>query len=58
MTDDKTKRDYRDRDRINRHEAYEVEYWTRALGVTRQQLLDAIDRVGVMVKDVRRHLGK
>jgi len=58
MADDKSKRDYRDRDRINRHEAYEVEYWTKELGVTKAQLLAAIDAVGPMVKDVRRHLGK
>lgn len=58
MTDDKSKRDYRDRDRINRNEPYEVEYWTRTLGVTKEQLLRAIDASGVMVKDVRRSLGK
>jgi len=58
MTDDKSMPDYRDRDRINRNEPYEIEYWTRTLGVTKDKLLRAIDAVGVMVKDVRGYLGK
>lgn len=58
MADDTGKRDYRDRDRINRDEPYEVEYWAKTLGVSKAQLLTAIDKAGVMVKDVRRQLGK
>jgi hypothetical protein len=34
MADDTAKRDYRDRDRINVHEDYELRYWTKELGVT------------------------
>jgi len=56
MTDDKSM--YRDRDRINRNEPYEMEYWTRTLGVTKDKLLREIDAVGVMVEDVRGYLGK
>ena len=58
MADDKSKRDYRDRDRINRNESYEVEYWTKELGVTKEQLLAAIDAEGPRMKDVRWKLGK
>ena len=29
MSDDPTKRDYRDRDRINVKEDYELQYWTK-----------------------------
>lgn len=58
MTDDKSKRDFRDRDRINRNEDYEIAYWGKALGVTRQKLLNAIDHAGPMVTDVRRQLAK
>ena len=47
-----------DRDRINTSEAHEVQYWTKALGVSEQQLKDAVKKVGSMAADVRAHLGK
>jgi len=52
MADHTTKRDYRDRDRINVHEDYELRYWTKELGVTPQKL----KKVGVMADDVRQAL--
>jgi hypothetical protein len=52
MADDTTKRDYRDRDRINVHEDYELRYWTKALGVTPQKLKQTVEKVGVMADDV------
>lgn len=58
MADDKTKKDYRDRDRINKNEPYEVEYWSTKWGVTKAQLIACCDTVGPMVKDVQRCLGK
>jgi hypothetical protein len=58
MADDPNDRGPRDRERINRHEEHEVRYWTKALGVTKEQLFAAIDKVGVMAKDVRKELGK
>jgi hypothetical protein len=54
--DDKSKQGASDRDRINIHEAFEVQYWTDQLGVTEAQLKEAVDRVGVMAADVRRAL--
>lgn len=42
MPDDKTKSDYRDRDRINVHEDNELRYWTKELGVTPE----LVDRLG------------
>jgi hypothetical protein len=47
-----------DRMRINLHEEYEVRYWTAVLGVTVSELRAAVDEVGPMVADVRRHLDK
>lgn len=47
-----------DRLRINIHEPWEVNWWTRELGVSRQQLEAAVRAVGVMVSAVRRHLGR
>jgi hypothetical protein len=40
------------------HEAHEVKYWTRALGVTREVLQRAVDKVGNSAVTVRKELGK
>ena len=56
--DDLRKRGPRDRARINVHESWEVDYWTKALGVTPAKLRQTVKKVGVMAKDVRRELGK
>lgn len=58
MPDDKTKKGPADRERVNIHEPYEVEYWTKHFGVTAQQLKDCVQRVGPMVSNVKRCLGK
>lgn len=58
MPDDLSKRGPADRSRINVNEQWEVEWWCGQLGVTPQQLRDAVKKVGVMVNDVKRHLGK
>lgn len=43
---------------ISLKEEHELDYWTKALGVTRQQLRDAVEAVGHSAAAVRRHLGK
>lgn len=58
MSDDKTKVGEGDRDRININQDYEVEYWTKQLNVTADQLRRAVNDVGPMVADVRALLGK
>jgi hypothetical protein len=58
MADDLQNRGAADRSRINVHEAHEVRYWTKALGVTEEQLKAAVAKAGVMTEAVRRHLGK
>lgn len=58
MADDPNKRDYRDRDRINVHETYELEYWAKKWGVSHDRLKQAEKKVGPMVKDIQRELGK
>jgi len=42
--------------RINVEAEDELAYWTRSLQVTRQQLVNAVDAVGPLEPDVRRHL--
>jgi len=58
MTDDRTLRGAAERSRVNMHEDYEVRYWTRKWNVIREQLAGAVRKVGVMVADVARKLGK
>jgi hypothetical protein len=36
----------RDRRRINTKEEYEIEYWARVLGVSKQELVEVVNKVG------------
>ena len=56
--DDKKNTGAPDRDRINLQEDYEVQYWTKALGVSADELRQAVDAVGTSADAVRRQLGK
>jgi hypothetical protein len=58
MPDDRSKRGPQDASRINVHEPYEVEYWSKHFGVTPAALRQAVQSVGPMVSNVKRHLGK
>lgn len=58
MGDDKTKTGPADASRINVHEDYEVEYWTKKFGVSAAKLKEAVKAVGVMAKDVEAWLKK
>jgi hypothetical protein len=58
MADDKTKRGEPDRIRINVNEPYELEYWTKELGVSGAKLKELVKQHGVMVADVRKAVKK
>ncbi|NIJ69427.1 DUF3606 domain-containing protein [Xanthomonas sp. 60] len=58
MSDDKQQSGRPDRDRINVNEDYELQYWTRTLGVSADVLRKAVAAVGPTSAAVRRHLGK
>lgn len=58
MSDDLNKRGQQDRSRINVHEDHEVRYWTETLGVSREQLENAVRDVGPGAEAVRRHLAR
>ena len=58
MSDNLDDRGQQDRSRINVHEEWEVCHWTEALGVSREQLEQAVQQVGPAVSAVREHLGK
>jgi len=38
------------------HEAWEVKYWTHALGISREELQQAVDKVGNSAAAVRKEL--
>ncbi|WPU91803.1 DUF3606 domain-containing protein [Mucilaginibacter sabulilitoris] len=56
--DDKNKVGSPDKDLINTHENYEVEYWAKKFGVTPEELKSAVKVVGNSAKAVQKHLGK
>ena len=57
MSDDKSKRSGPDRSKINMSEDYEVKYWAKELGITRDELQKVIDKVGNSAAAVRKELG-
>jgi hypothetical protein len=56
MPDDKNKTKPQDASRINVHEKYEVEYWSKKFKVTPEQLKAAVAKVGVSAKAVETEL--
>lgn len=58
MSDDKKNTGSPDRDRINVNEDYELQYWTKALGVSADELRAAVKAVGPTAAAVRKHLDK
>jgi hypothetical protein len=56
LADDKSKRAPQDANLVSLEEDYEVEYWTRKYGVTRQRLTDAVKSVGHSAGEVAKHL--
>ena len=56
MADEKTKKYGQERSLISIGEDYEVEYWTKKFGVSREKLQQAINAVGNSASAVERHL--
>lgn len=54
--DDKNNTGSPDRDRISLSQEHEVQYWTKALGVSADELQRAVQAVGPTAEAVRRHL--
>lgn len=53
MSDDTSKRGPADRSRIDLSENWDLQYWTKELGVDADTLKAIVQRVGPMVSDVR-----
>lgn len=58
MSDNKQEKRPQDSQRINVNEDYEVQYWSKKFGVSRDQLISTVRRVGVMAEDVKKALIK
>ena len=54
--DDLKKQGSQDRSKINMHEDHEVKYWTKELGVSKERLQKAVDKVGNSAAAVRKEL--
>ncbi|MDV6333163.1 DUF3606 domain-containing protein [Asticcacaulis sp. 201] len=58
MSDNLNRRQPEDPKKINIHESWELDYWSKKWNVTHQQLKDAVKAVGVQTSAVAKHLGK
>lgn len=58
MSDDLSKRRPQDATKINVNEPWELEYWSKELGVTKDRLKEAVKAVGTTVSAVKKYLGK
>ncbi|MDB5319515.1 MAG: hypothetical protein JWN40_1146 [Phycisphaerales bacterium] len=58
MADDLTNRGPQDRSRISMSEDYEVRYWTKALGVSKEELQKLVDEHGNSAAHIKEVLGK
>ena len=56
MSDDRSKTGKADRIRINVEQEHELRDWSAKFHVTEDELRAAVDKVGVMAKDVEREL--
>lgn len=56
MSDDKTKSGGQDRERINVNQDFELRDWSKSLGVTPDQLKEAVQAVGDRAEKVREYL--
>ena len=56
MSDDKSKANGQDRERINVHEDCELRDWSKKFGVSPDELKAAVAAAGTRAADVERHL--
>ena len=58
MADDLKQTGKADDQRINVEQDHELSYWSKELGVSREELRSAVQQAGSLVKDVRQHLNR
>jgi hypothetical protein len=58
MPDDPNKPGPPDSRRVNIHEEHELDYWTKEFGVSKEELIKAVDAVGTSAEEVKKYLKK
>lgn len=58
MSDNKNQKDARDRNQVAGGESYEVDYIEKELGVSRQEVEAAIEKVGNSREEISKYLKK
>jgi hypothetical protein len=58
MPDNLSKRSRPDRSKIAMNEAFEIRYWIKHLGVSKEELQRAVDKVGNSAAAVKKELEK
>lgn len=58
MADDLKDTGRQDDQRINIDQDHELSYWSKELGVSREELRRAVEQAGPMVRSVRQHLNR
>lgn len=56
MVDNLTQRNSPDSKRVNVNEVHEVRYWTQQLGVSEEELKQAVKAAGTSAEAIREHL--
>jgi 3-oxoacyl-[acyl-carrier-protein] synthase III len=56
MSDGLINRGQPDRSKINMHEDYEVKYWTKHFGISKDKLAEIVDKVGNSAAAVQKEL--
>ena len=57
MPDDRLRRVRPDRSKINTSEDHEVQYWSKHLGISREELTSVVEKVGNSAAAVQKELG-
>ncbi|WP_082474329.1 DUF3606 domain-containing protein [Chryseobacterium sp. Leaf201] len=58
MSDDLDKRRPQDATKVNVNESWELDYWSKKFGVTKERLKEAVKAVGTSAATVQKYLGK
>jgi hypothetical protein len=58
MSDDLSKRRPQDATKVNVNESWELDYWSKKFGVTKEKLKEAVKAVGTSAVLVQKYLGK
>ena len=58
MADDLDRTGPEDANKININQDWEIRYWCKKLGLTKEELIAAVKAVGPMVEDVKAYIAK